>query len=149
MNLSQKYFLPCIYLVHVCTKNQQNIYKESEHNGRTVFMRVSSGGVNFVFYPLSSINFTSSLFATTYLFTSASDTAGVPPPPDRMGIINSNTASPSTVYEALVTADYLHQPLRFRRRIYCCTRRRLQQSPSLLPTSYICRHHHLRRRRQW
>ena len=45
------------------TKTQQSTDKASKYNGRKVFSRVSIDGVNFVFYPLSSINFNSSLFA--------------------------------------------------------------------------------------
>ena len=45
----------------------------------TVFLHGSTGGVNFAFYPLSSLHFTSSLFEPTSLFASA--TAGVCPPP--------------------------------------------------------------------
>ena len=60
-----------------CTKPQQSTDKASEHNGRTVFTRVSSGGVNFVFYPLSSLHFTSSIFVPTLLFASAYATSRV------------------------------------------------------------------------
>ena len=63
------------------TKTQQRTDKSSKHTGCTVFTRVSSGGVNFVFYPLSYLHFISSLFAPTSLFASASATAGVPPTP--------------------------------------------------------------------
>ena len=35
-------------------------YKASKHDMRTVFLRASRGGVNFFFYPSSSIHFTSS-----------------------------------------------------------------------------------------
>ena len=58
---------------------------------------ISTGGVNFFFYPVSSLNFSSSLFSPTYLFSSASVTAVVhPPPPSRAGIIKSNTVSHPT-----------------------------------------------------
>ena len=38
------------------TKTQQITDKASEHNGRKLFSRVSIGGVNFICYPLSYIN---------------------------------------------------------------------------------------------
>ena len=67
------------------TKTQQGTDKASEHNGRKVFLPVSTGGVNFVFYPLSSIHFTSSLFAPTSFFASASATNRVFCPPGMGG----------------------------------------------------------------
>ena len=60
----------CRKLAH--TNPQQITVKGSEHNTRTLFSRVSTGGDNFVLYPLSSINFTSSLFLPNYIFASAS-----------------------------------------------------------------------------
>ena len=39
--------------------------------------RVSTDGAHFLFYPLYTINYTSSQFAPAYLFTSASATSGV------------------------------------------------------------------------
>ena len=52
------------------TKTQQITDKACKHNGRTVFLRVlTCGGVNFVFYTLSSLSFTSSIFAPTSLFS--------------------------------------------------------------------------------
>ena len=63
------------------TKTQQSTDKASENNWRTVFKRVSSGGVNFVFYPLSYLHFTSSLFAPTYLLASSPTNTGVRRPP--------------------------------------------------------------------
>ena len=54
-----------------CTKIRKNIYKARKHNRRTVPFCISTGGFNFVFYPLSSLNFNFSLFAPTYLFVSA------------------------------------------------------------------------------
>ena len=54
-----------------CTKTEQSTDKASEHNGRTVFMRVlTGGGVNYVFYLLFPLHFTSSLFAPTSRFSS-------------------------------------------------------------------------------
>ena len=54
-------------------KTEQSTEKAREHNGSTVFLHVSTGGSNSVFYLLSSINFISSLFAPTYFFASASN----------------------------------------------------------------------------
>ena len=54
------------------TKTQQISDKASKHNGRKVFLQLSTGGVNFIFYTLSSIKFTSSLFAATYQYLTLS-----------------------------------------------------------------------------
>ena len=65
--MSRFFFGSCRKLAR--TKTQQITYKASKHNGRTVFLRVlKGGGVNFFFYPLSSIRFTSSLFPPPSLF---------------------------------------------------------------------------------
>ena len=66
------------------TKTQQRTFKASKHSRCTVFLRVWTGGVNFAFYPSSSIHVTSSLFMLPPLFSSASTTDGVccPPGPD-------------------------------------------------------------------
>ena len=53
-----------------CAKTKQSTEKASENNERTLFSRLSAGGVNFIFYTLSSLNFTSSLFWTTSFFSS-------------------------------------------------------------------------------
>ena len=63
------------------TKTQQSTDKASKYNGRTVFMYVSTCGVNFVFYLLSSIYITYSLFAPTSLFESIFATDRVRHPP--------------------------------------------------------------------
>ena len=57
-----------------CTQktNKYIIDKGSKHKWRKLFLRVSTVCVNFVFYPLSSTYFTSSLFVPTYFFDSAS-----------------------------------------------------------------------------
>ena len=70
----------CREIAH--TKIQQSTDRASKHNGRTVFTCVSTGRVNFVFNPLSSIYSTSSLFAPTSLFASSFATHRVRPPPD-------------------------------------------------------------------
>ena len=49
-------------------KTEQSIEKANKNNGHKVFLCISTGSVNFVLYPLSSINFTSSLFSKTSLF---------------------------------------------------------------------------------
>ena len=40
---------------NLCAQKNEVTEKASEHNGRTVFLHVSTGGVNFVFHPLSFI----------------------------------------------------------------------------------------------
>ena len=56
------------------TKTQQKTNKASKHNRRTVFStlfsQASTGSVKLVFIPLSYLNFNSSLFAPTSLFSS-------------------------------------------------------------------------------
>ena len=55
-------------------KTQQSKEKASKHNGCTVFLRVSTGGIALIFYNLSSINFTPSQFHQLPFLP--------PPPPD-------------------------------------------------------------------
>ena len=66
------------------TKTQQGTDKASEHKGRTVFLWAfvfltcaSIGVMSTLYYHLSSIHYTSSLFAPTYLFVSAYATGRV------------------------------------------------------------------------
>ena len=106
-----------------------------------IFLRVSIGGVNLVFCTLSYLCFNSLLFAPTSLLEYA--TAGVrrpPPPPDRLGIRNSNTSSPLTYYEDLATAEPLHRPPCFHRCIFFCACRRLLPIPPFPQTLEIHRH---------
>ena len=53
-----------------CTKTEQIIEKDIKHNGRTLLtLRLTGGGVNFVFYHLSSLHFTSSLYLCQLLLS--------------------------------------------------------------------------------
>ena len=102
--------------------------------------RVSTDGAHFLFYPLCTINYTSSQFAPAYLFASASATSGVRrPPPYQIGIRNIDTASPPTSDEVLTAAEPLHLPPRFWRRIYCCACRHLWRRPPFSLTFAISR----------
>ena len=48
------------------TKTEQITKKESKHNVHTLFLRILTGGdINFIFYVLSYLNFTSPLFVLT------------------------------------------------------------------------------------
>ena len=78
----KKISFPVFFSKHVCIKTKQSTDKPSKHNDCTLFLRISTGDVNFVFYPLSSFNFISSLFPTNSLFDSATATvtAGLRPP---------------------------------------------------------------------
>ena len=75
------------------TKKQQSTYKAIGHNGHTVRTRVSSGGIKFVFYLLSFLHFTSSIFASISLLDFTSTTARLlppPPHPSKQGCHNKN-----------------------------------------------------------
>ena len=69
--------------IYTRCSQQKSTDKISQRNGRKVFSCISIGGVNFVFYLLYSIHFTSSLFAPTPIFASASSTYRVRRHPGR------------------------------------------------------------------
>ena len=60
---------------------QETCAQENPTKHRQLFTRVSSGGVKFFFYTLSSLDFTSSIFSPTSISSSASATARVNHPP--------------------------------------------------------------------
>ena len=58
---------------HICfelCRKLTSTYKGSKYDEHTVFLCVPTCGVNFFFYPLSSLHFNSSIFAPTSLFSS-------------------------------------------------------------------------------
>ena len=97
------------------TKTKQGTDKASEHNGRTLFLRdfllltrTLTGLMSTSSYHLSSIHYTSSQFAPTYLFASASATDRVRrnrqsmPPPTQAVMKKHMTASPSNRWTRLI-----------------------------------------------
>ena len=81
-----------------CTKTQQSEDKTGEHKSVKYFARINRWCQLFLF---SSIHFTSSLFASTFLFDSASATDRVRRPPGTSGHKKIHTASPLTSYKAI------------------------------------------------
>ena len=97
-------------------------------------MRISKGGFNIVFYPLSYIHFIYSLFVPTFLFVSASTTDRVRCPPRSGGGNKSNTTLHLTTDKYLDVTNPLRQSLRFQRRICQCAWCCLQLRPPFPPT---------------
>ena len=77
-------------------KNPTNTEKASKHNERIVFLRVSTGGVNFVFYTLSTIHPPPHYLHQFTFLPPTTSPPEFPPPPDRAGIRDITTASPLT-----------------------------------------------------
>ena len=122
-------FFPVFHKKRLRTKPQEIIDKASNHNGFKVVLRLPTGGVNFVFYPLSYICFTSSLFVVISLFASSPATNRVFHPPAWEVIRKSKTTLTPTTDADLSTTETLLQPLHFRRCIYRHSCRSLRQRP--------------------
>ena len=125
-----------------CTKPQQITDKQSENNGCTLFMRISSGGVKlgFILYPLF-------ILLPQYLH----QLPFLPPPPQpseyatplaRKGKRNRNTALPLTSYKAIATAESLNRPQSSRDKSGVTPVSASDKKPPLPPTLEIRRHHH-------
>ena len=101
-----------------------------------VYQQVVVSTLSFIIYPLF-IYFLKSCTNLTFLFRLHLRHRWSMQP----GIRKIHTLSPLTAYESLATAQSIHQPPCFRRRICHCTYHCLRQRTPFFPTSDICCRH--------
>ena len=129
------------------TKTQESTDKVSEHNGPTVFSRVSTGGLHFVFNHLTLFILIPHYLHQLPFLTLPFPLTEYADLPAQLVIRKSKTASPLTIDKSLSATDPLRRPPHFQRRICHWAYHCLWLRPPFPPILAI--HFHCRRRNWW